>query len=78
MRDGDGGDPCGGGRAHPGGRVLQGDAVERVHAEQVGGGEIGLGVRLAVPNLVAGDDGGEGPLGQVADDDVSDASATTW
>ena len=39
----------------------------RRHAEQPGGRAVGLGVRLAVRDLVAGDHRGEGALGQGAD-----------
>ena len=62
--------PGGDGRAHPRGRVLDGHAVLRRHAEQPGRGQVGLRVRLAVRDLVAGHHRGEGPLGQGADDGV--------
>ena len=47
-------------------------ATQSAHldAERAGRSEVGLGVRLAVLDLVAGDDRGEGALGQRGDDAV--------
>ena len=48
------------GGLRPGVGVLDGDAVARGEAERGGGGEVGLGVRLAELHDVAGDDHPEG------------------
>ena len=66
----------------PVGRVLDGHAVRGRHAEQPGRGPVGLGVRLAVRDLVAGHHRGEGPVGQRGDtasaSDRHDMVTSAW
>ena len=70
VGDGDHHAAGGAGRRDAGRRVLDRDALRRVDAEPLGGQEVRLGVRLAVRDLVAGDDGVEPDRRQRVDDGV--------
>ena len=76
---GDGDDDAAGGRRRldAGRGVLDGHALHRVDAERGGGAEVRLGVRLAVLDGVAGDDGLERDRGERLDDGVGQPASTT-
>ena len=60
--------------AYTGGRVFDGYAVFRLHAEGGGGREIWLGMGLAVSHLVAGDHDVERPGRQCTDDCIGETA----
>ena len=69
--------PAAAGRLDAGRRVLDRHALHRIDAEAGGGEQVRLGVRLAVLDGVAGDDGLERDRRQRLDDGVGQPASRT-